>query len=567
MAAGFYALVAVVATWPLVLHLHDHVPGSELWGSRRIHAESLLNLWNLWWFRHALVDLGQDPFDCRYVLYPYGANLWFHTLAPLHGLIGVALQTFASLAAAQNAMLLLDLILAGVCTAALGRRLGLEPPAALVAGGIYAFAPVVFAHLHAGHYELIATYWLPALWLAFLRLVDSPAPRPREGVVLGLLFVGAAYSSQYYWVYGIELLAVVALCRLRALSRALAAPFAVTALVAALGMAPLLWSFLGAPGPRPDEGGSLAFDFDRFAGDLVGFVVPSFTHPLLGEPLRGLHERLVGRSLPQEVTTSIGLSVLALAALGWFGRRAARQPVAMLLAVALVFSVLSLGSHLQVLGRETGIPLPNLLLQQLPIVRLARAPGRQMVVAMLGFAILAGAGWQQLRGRGLRGCAIGVLVFEYAALPLPLISTQVAPVYRRLAEVPGDFAVLDVPLGVRDGRGALGWPDNHPIFAQTVHGHPIVAAAVSRLPLEAWQQVLAAPVIGTLLAPDRATPETRRRDRAEGAGYFSRWAIDAVVVHPTPLGTALQAIVEDALPIRRRERFEDGTELLWLREP
>jgi hypothetical protein len=71
-AAAVYAILAVIATWPLLLHFHDHVPGSELWRSRTIHTESLLNLWNLWWFRHALVDLGQNPFDCRFLLYPYG---------------------------------------------------------------------------------------------------------------------------------------------------------------------------------------------------------------------------------------------------------------------------------------------------------------------------------------------------------------------------------------------------------------------------------------------------------------------------------------------------------------
>jgi hypothetical protein len=211
-AGGLYAILAVIATWPLLLHFHDHVPGSELWRSQTIHTESLLNLWNLWWFRHALVDLGQSPFACRHVLYPLGANLWFHTLAPLHGLIGIVLQSFASLAAAQNAMLLLDLIAAGVCSFALALRLGLSRGGALLAGALYAFSPVIFAHLFAGHFELIASYWLPAMLLALLALLDAPAPRARQGVLLGLLFVGAAYSSQYYFVYGVELLALAALC-------------------------------------------------------------------------------------------------------------------------------------------------------------------------------------------------------------------------------------------------------------------------------------------------------------------------------------------------------------------
>ena len=568
-AAGLYATLAGIATWPLLLHFGDQVPGSELWRSRTIYSESLLNLWNLWWFRHALVDLSQDPFDCGYVLFPYGANLWFHTLAPLHGLIGVFLQTFASLAATQNLMLLLDLVLAGVCTYALASFFGLGRAGAWVAGAIYAFSPVVFAHLFAGHYELIATYWIPALLLAFLRLREEPTPRASQGIGLGLLFVGAAYSSQYYFVYGIELLALAALSQARRVWRpSMLAPLAVAALVVAIGIAPFLWNFLGMSGPRPDESSALRADFGRYSGDAIGFAVPSFTHPILSRPLYGLYDRLGAvRSLPQESTTYVGLCVLALTALGVVVRRRARQPVGLLLGIGLVFSVLSLGSHLKVMGVQTGIPLPGLLFPELPILRLARAPGRHIVVAMLGFAILAGAGWQCLPRRWLRAAALCLVAFEYAALPLPLISTQVAPVYHRLAEIPGEFAVLEVPFGVRDGRGALGWPDNRQIFAQTVHGRPIVAAAVSRLPPEPWQVVRTTPVIGTLLNPQRATPEVRRRDRAEGPAFFSRWAIDAVVVHPSPRGRALQAIVEDALTIRRRERFADGTQLLWLTGP
>jgi hypothetical protein len=568
-AAGLYAILAVIATWPLLLHFQDHVPGSELWRSRTIHNESLLNLWNLWWFRHALLDLRQDPFDCGFLLHPYGVNLWFHTLSPFHGLIGIVLQTFGSLAAAQNALLLLDLIAAGVCTFALALRLGLGRTGARVAGAIYAFSPIVFAHLYAGHYDLVGTFWMPAILLAWLNLLDAPAPRARQGVTLGLLFVGAAYSAQYYFVYGAELLAAAALCRLGAVRRPAALrALAVTALVAAIGVAPLLWNFLGAAGMRPDESSSLRADFDRFSGDAIGFAVPSFTHPILSRPLYALYDQLgAARSLPQETTTYIGLCVLLLSALGVVVRRRERQPVGLLLAISLVFAVLSLGSHLKVVGIQTGIPLPGLLLTEIPILRLARAPGRHVVVAMLGFAVLAGAGWERLGPRWLRGGVLGLLAFEYAALPLPLLSTQVAPVYHRLAEVAGDFAVLEVPFGVQDGRGALGWPDNGQIFAQSVHGRPIVAANVSRLPREMWPVMLSTPVIGTLLDPGSATPETRRRDRAEGRAFFARSKLDAVVVHPTPLGRQLQAIVQDSLTIRRREKFADGSELLWVNGP
>jgi hypothetical protein len=152
-------------------------------------------------------------------------------------------------------------------------------------------------------------------------------------------------------------------------------------------------------------------------------------------------------------------------------------------------------------------------------------------------------------------------------MPVQTISTEIAPVYQRLAELPGGFAVLDVPLGVRDGQFVAGRPENRHIFAQTVHHHPIVSGMVSRLAPETWDALLAAPVIGTLLQPTAASDATLRRDRAEGPAFFARWRIDAVVLHPSAETDVWRRYVETVLPVRGRERFADGTELLWLRGP
>jgi hypothetical protein len=566
-AAALYAALACVATWPLLLHFRDRVPGQQRWGSLEIMPESLLNLWNLWWFRYALLELGQDPFDCRYVFYPYGADLWFHALAPLHALLAIPLQAFASLAATQNLMLLFDFVAAGVLSFALGVELGLSRGGALLAGAVYAFAPPVFAHLYAGHYELIAIYWLPAMLLAWLRLVGEASPRPSRGIGLGLLFALTAYSSPYYLVYGAELLAVAALVDARRTLRpGVLRALAVTVAVAAVGLAPLLGKFLDPD--APGTGASVSSEFDRHSGDLIGFFVPSFTHPLLAEPLLALHQRMNPKDhLPQETTTYAGVSVLALASLGVLARRRAREPLALLLAIVLVFSVLSLGSHLRILGEPTGVPLPTRLLEEVPLLRIARAPGRHMVVAMLGLALLAGAGWQRLPAAWLRWPALALLALDLAAMPVPTLSTEVGPVDRHLASLPGGFAVLDVPLGARDGQRFGGWPDNRRVFAQTVHRHPVVSGAVSRLSPETWEALFAAPVIGTLLEPKGAGAEAIARDRAQGAAFLARFRIDAVIVHPGPDSGIWRRYLESVLPIRGRERFADGTELWWLRGP
>jgi hypothetical protein len=69
------------------------------------------------------------------------------------------------------------------------------------------------------------------------------------------------------------------------------------------------------------------------------------------------------------------------------------------------------------------------------------------------------------------------------------------------------------------------------------------------------------------LRPDWANAPTLRRDRAEGPAFLSRSTIDAVVVQASASGTAWERYIESVLPIRSRETFADGTQLLWLRGP
>ena len=141
-----------------------------------------------------------------------------------------------------------------------------------------------------------------------------------------------------------------------------------------------------------------------------------------------------------------------------------------------------------------------------PVLQQARAPGRHVIVAMLGISILAAAGWQMIGSRRWRLALVAAAAFEFWPAPIPLFSTALPDVYARIAREPGDFAVMDVPVGVRDGMQMLGQPDSQQVFAQTLHHRRIVAGMVSRLSNDRWAALRAAPLIGTLLNPDRVGP-------------------------------------------------------------
>lgn len=555
-----FAVLATAVTWPLPWQIASHAPGAPLWNGRPIHAETAVNLWNLWWFRHALLELRQNPFDCTYLFYPVGADLWLHTLSPLPATVSALLQPIVGLVAAFNLLVIASFVLAGACAAAAGRRLGLGAGGAIVAGALYAFSPAVLAHLYAGHFELLWTFWMPAALLAFLRLIDPAAGARRwpASVLLGLTIAGAAYTSPYYALYSAELVGVGAAVHWRAVARRpVVAGLVLAAIIAAVAVSP--FAVKVARGARGVTGTaeSVRRDFRDFSVEPAGFFIPSFMHPVLSRPLRPLHERMNrGRALPQETTGYLGLSVLALAAAAIVRRR----PVELRLAgaVALAFLVLSLGAELKVLGAPTGFPLPAAALAEMPIVRLARAPGRHVIVAALGLGVLAAAAWERA-GRPWQVFLIALIAFELWPR-VPLMSTAVPDVYARIAREPGDFAVLDVPPGVRDGSRVLGSPDPRRLLAQTVHHKPIVDGMASRLPDRRWSAIVAAPVVGTLLDPARTSPVSPARAEA----YFSRWKIRAIVLHPEA-SPEDRRLIETSLTIAGRETFADGTQLWWVR--
>jgi hypothetical protein len=149
----------------------------------------------------------------------------------------------------------------------------------------------------------------------------------------------------------------------------------------------------------------------------------------------------------------LGYTALALALVGALRRRAAGAGLWIFTAV--LFFLLSLGPRLHA-GAHTfpAWPMPQAWLSAvLPILREDRSPVRYMVLTELSLAILAGFGLFALRDRLSNRAhlaltmALGALVLaEFSQAPLPVSPLPIPAFYQRLADEPGDFAVLDLPL-------------------------------------------------------------------------------------------------------------------------
>ncbi len=488
-----YLLLSIAFTWPLVAHFSTALPGEG--------TDSWQYLWNFWWFDQALFH-GQPLYSTHAQYYPQGTSLLFHTLSPLNSLVGLPARLLGGYVAAYNLVVLLSTVLSGYGVYLLTREVLSEDTAdaspalhlaAFFAGAIFALAPYRSAHL-LGHLSLVSTETLPFFTLFAFRALRRPGWKAALGITLSWL--AAALIDWYYPFYMLLLAAFFlawalgeALLRRRSQIDLLrsGATLAGGLLVAALLISPLLVPMLRQTRASAYLAEPLEFS-TTYGADLAAFFLPSPLHPLWGRAFLHWTDPLADGNTAEGIVY-MGFVALVLAAAGfWRARKQGR----LWAALAGLFGLLSLGPYLKVVNQRTGVPLPYLLLARLPIARFTRVPARYAILLHLGIAVLAGLGvWALLNwGRHVRGrrsahrtlayAASGLLLamtaLEYLPAPYPVTPAVIPPFYRQLAEDPGEYALLELPLQ----RPASQWYYTHWMLDQTVHGKYSFRGYISR---------------------------------------------------------------------------------------
>ncbi len=542
-----YLILALLLTFPLVAHLTSHVPGDG------IDDPSLA--WNLWWVKHALVDQPQNPFDCTWQFWPVGINLAFYTLTILNGMLSVPLQTAFNVITAYNILLLSSFVLSGfgaylLCldilapsrasrfASSVPSRLRGPDLAAFLAGALYAFASSKLFYAALGQGNIASSQWIPFAALYILRTA-RPGGRARDAALAALFIVLQAYAELTYASFLVVFAALVFLWtvgegrwkrkeertptsqrsstfNLQPSTFNLVIRFALLAAIFAIGIAPVLLNMLpdlAAEGDFFTSGGGFA---DLFSADLAGYALPTQLHPLLGDIVRGWSGRVAagqtGAQFPVDKGQHIyvGYTALALAVIGvWRGRR--RSATWFWVTATGLFFLLTLGPSLRVAGHDTGIPLPFRIMEQLPFFKGNRYPSRYSVMLLASIAPLVALGAAALwRARGPRPTRVWwavlllpLLLFEHLSAPLPLFDLRAPALYQRVAETPGDFALLELPLGWRNGARVAGKQDiliMQQLWYQSEHGKRLLGGNTSRNPEFKFQYFSEDPTLARLIA-------------------------------------------------------------------
>ena len=483
-----YLGLALLLTWPLVLHLHDGLIGHE-------HCTNRMHLWVLWIAERMLFS-GQLPIHTELIFYPFGTNLVrLYGSDLLYPLVLSPLTHLFSAAVVFNLKILLSLTLAPVGTYLLLRHLGARRPAAWGGGALYVSMPYFLLETLNGVSELVAVEWVP---FAVLYLLRCQQRGRRRDVMLAVVFtLLASYSSGYnaffLFFFGAVLVGhqlITARERGRWWRRLRWRPLGLVVGLCVLGLVPyvLLHRSGGTVRSLTVELSDVLDPSHRPMADSSASVA-TFLRPGRNQiPLVRTGENGRQEVINTTHTTYLGYGVLVLAL---FGLRRGRRPW-LWGATAAVFVVIALGPHLCISGDPVVIggvrvPLPAILLyKMIPGFDVTlRHSYRYVAMVHLALAVLAGLGLHWILGRltspaARRAAALGavaiclteVLTVGPAPYPIPITGLQVPAIYHQLAADQEPYAIIELPH--EDDLNFL----QPYLYYQTVHGKPMIDGAV-----------------------------------------------------------------------------------------
>ena len=319
------------------------------------------------WEHYALLH-GLNPFFSHAIFVPGGLNLGMNTATPLLGVVTTPLALFLRPVTILNLIAVAAMPISAISAFFVLRKWKVWLPAAAIGGLVYGFGPNTVGQNLDLHIYLTFIPLPPLIAATAVSIIQRRAASWRLGLLLGVLF-SAQYLimpevAAYVVILGVAAIALVAIRR-PALVRERARPVAATTLVAGSVALVLLaypvWLLVAGPQhvPTPPHPPDNPYN----ENDLLNFFVPGPTQRI-SFGMRSLSAR-VDHLLTAE-NSYIGIPVLLV--VGYLVYRSWRVPrVQLTVALLLLSALLTLGPHLVVDGHSTGVPLPFLILDHVPL--------------------------------------------------------------------------------------------------------------------------------------------------------------------------------------------------------
>ncbi|MDQ3070487.1 MAG: hypothetical protein M3R55_12265, partial [Acidobacteriota bacterium] len=192
-----YLLIAAAFVWPLPLQMSSALPGGP-------SGDTGVYVWNLWVFRHELVEHHRFPFFTLEILSATSAApLVLHNYTSFANVLAFFVLPIFGVVATYNGLIVFSTALAAYALFLLARSRTGDDAASWVAGIAFGFSPFLMARAGA-HFSLVQAAPLPIFALLLRRLYEG-ASWPTAAAA-GAVVAWAYLCDPYYAVYCVLML-------------------------------------------------------------------------------------------------------------------------------------------------------------------------------------------------------------------------------------------------------------------------------------------------------------------------------------------------------------------------
>ena len=456
-------------------------------------TDTYVKLWDNWWLQNSAF---KEPslFFTDLEFHPAGLDLSHHSISWTISFLSWPLALLTNAITAYNLTILFALFTTAYAAYLLVVPITQYRAAAWLAGAIYSYAPYHLLH-SGGHPDLVHLAPIPLAVLLLFTAFTKPSILAALGaaVMVGL----AAFTSLYIMVFALITVGPIFLFLLidrrrwkqRNIWPAVIVFLLVTALLLGIRLIPVFRNAAALTAAI-----DLKYSADRDQTDLLSYILPSHKNPLFSPYTEEIATRLGDMNFKWPAYLGIVPIALSIVALTW---KKHRKIVLLWSSIGLLFVILSLGPLLRINGNLfENIVLPSQYLSWFAPIRAVGRPGFYVIGVLLPLAVLAAIGFDRLliglvsRRKAQIALMITLpclLLVEYWSGEFPGESSAVNPIYEQIAQEPGDFAIIQLPMGRTKSKRYM--------YLQTIHQKKIVEGLSARTPDEAYQYIRSNPLL------------------------------------------------------------------------
>lgn len=554
-----YLALSIIFTFPLITHMGNFLIGYPM--------DGYLYIWNIDVFWQQIAKF-QNPFLVKQIFFPVGANLIFHTYAPLISILGGTFVNHKIIF--LNSLIILSSPLAALSTYYLLRSLKSTSIPAFMAGLIYGFSPVMISFIVSQHFYF--AFAAPFLPLAILYCIKYAQTVKAKYIYFLCLSFWLAFFVDYYTaillgvISGIILVSVSGKKILRAIS-----PLFVSLILPAL-----ILLFLTTRGTNPIQWATpnnwMAATCNT---NLIGFLTPGDNNLLLRKTKKLFPENL---TLPKNYDTPSyfsgwGIFLLSLFLLVKQRKNKYFQIFGLILFMPLL---LSLGTVVR-FGNVTlllGVWTPFYYFSKLPFLGLIDCPLRFPIAMQLGIAGIIGLG-KPKRKIVFLGLLFSLFLVEYGHFGNEINNVKVPDVYQLIANDGNTRTVLELPSGLAESKGAFGYDwsiqalHSQQMYWQTIYKKPRVGGYVSRIPESTYQYFRSEPIISDLFvfsSLNGVWPNTKYSER-EVVNFIDKFNLGYIVLSPNPRQLGFAKVIKELFEGHITKKAQEDNFILYTISP